>query len=45
MDGDYKLSSYYMNLMQTATDKELLEYFRRKWESTRFITAVWSSAV
>lgn len=35
--GDYKLSSYYMNLMQTATDKELLEYFRRKMESTRFI--------
>ena len=26
-----------MNLMQTATDKELLEYFRRKMESTRFI--------
>lgn len=35
--GDYKLSSYYMNLMQNATDKELLEYFRRKMESTRFI--------
>jgi len=35
--GDYKLSSYYMGLMQSATDKELLEYFRRKMESTRFI--------
>lgn len=35
--GDYKLSSYYMELMQGATDKELLEYFRRKMESTRFI--------
>ena len=35
--GDYKLSTYYMNLMKTATDKELLEYFRKKMESTRFI--------
>lgn len=35
--GDYKLSTYYMNLMQSATDKELLEYFRRKMESTKFI--------
>jgi RNA polymerase sigma-54 factor len=35
--GDYKLSDYYLNLMETAKDKELQEYFSVKAQRARFL--------
>ncbi len=35
--GDYYLSSYYINMMKTAGDKELLAYFKKNLEKARFI--------
>jgi RNA polymerase sigma-54 factor len=35
--GDYQLSDYYLNLMETAKDKELQEYFSAKAQRAKFL--------
>lgn len=37
--GEYRYNDYYIHMMQTATDPELREYFRRKFERARLIVS------
>lgn len=35
--GDYSINDYYVKMMEEATDSDLKEYFRKKYERCRFI--------